>query len=330
MELPNWDVTQAAAAYSTLTGILAGFALTAITVVVAFTASRQANRSATERHYLEVTLGWLLTAFFSLLLVSFLYADLSGHDRFITSVDSTTHQLSYGASTIQPLVLGLPASVLFASAAIQLILGVIWLFAFLGLGWLAQFAARVMFWFLLVLCAVFVHSYYDVFNIVLAHKAPPLTLWFWADAIIAILLPCFVFALYRAPHWLRGIRNWTVRRNSTVTNIQTAGDTRVTVFQRAVRSLGVLVSLGLALAVAILFGVWENAPESSFTTSTFSLSGFNWVIYGLFAGLWSLYVLGLPTISATAENQEAGSSKDDNATQHIEDAARVATSHTGM
>lgn len=329
MDTPNWDMIQSAAAYSTLTGILAGFALTSVTVVVTVVTNRRRQLEA-KRMHLEMTAGWLITSFFSLLLVSFLFAVLAGHDRFVITVDPSTHQIDYGAKTIQPLVLGLPVSLLFSSAALQLFLGIVWLFELVQLGRLTQLCARVMFWFLIPLSAVHIHSYYGTIEEERTHKAPPLSLQFWGVALVAIAVPLVAFVLTRLLGWIGSARREArekkaghEQRNTSAPEKPLTGEKESRTGEQGhtsaptIQYAPVLAALGLTLIIGISFGFVENLPESTFSDPHLDLTPVIWGVYSFLAVLWTLYVFGLPKNSDNKHHGPPGSRSAGEATQQI-------------
>lgn len=307
---PNWDMIQSAAAYSTLSGILAGFALTAVTVVVTVVAGGRRHLSPRRLNLLAMTAGWLIIAFFSLLLVSFLFAVLSGHDRFVTTVDPTTHQLDYGAKTMQPLMLGLPVSILFSSAAIQLFLGIVWLFELVNLGNLTQVCARIMFWFLIPLSAVHIHSYYGTIEEERTNQAPPQSLQFWFIAIAAVAVPILVFGLVRLLGRILG------RRNRAKEVMEERKHMSESVPKFTIQHVPAVIALCLTLVVGISFGVFENVSESTFADPNFDLYGVMIVVYAVLAVLWTLYVLSLPKRAPMQKAAGSDSTAKDTASQH--------------
>lgn len=310
MKTLNWDFTHSASSYSALAGILAGFALTAITILVTAAFSRREIDTSSDRDRLEAMISWLTVAFFGLVIVSFLLAVLAGDDRFVTTVDPTSGQLHFGATTLLPLVMGLPASVLFSVAAMQLFLGVIWLFAYLRLGWLAQVCARIMFGFMVPLSAVYVHSTFTDYEWARTQTPPAVSLQSWQWTIGATAVPVVAFVLYRTPHYLQSLGHRLARKRGTraalrplrVTALEKGVSTHG--FQVWVRAVAIVASLSATLIIAIAFGYWEDVPESVLASGQFHLSDLTGLVYGGLAVLWTLYALGLPVISETARKVE--------------------------
>lgn len=115
------DVTKVAAAYAAFAGLLAGFVFAVMGYLLGSRRSREGEGTSQE---LDATLSWSVLAFVSLSLASFLFALLSGEDRFNPSASSAILQ----PTRIRPLVLSIIASGVLTTAILALLLALIWLF----------------------------------------------------------------------------------------------------------------------------------------------------------------------------------------------------------
>jgi hypothetical protein len=123
MDLLGTDLTKIGGAYATFAGVLAGF----VFVVVGYLlGNRPREGSSTLGRNLELTLSWPVCAFVAMSIASFLFALLSGEDRF----SDTSGGLGFGTTRMRPLVLSILASGVLSIAVLLLLLGLIWLFKY--------------------------------------------------------------------------------------------------------------------------------------------------------------------------------------------------------
>lgn len=114
-----WNIVQSASAYSTLTGVLAGFLVTAIVFSLEHRTrddNRQNHNKDGNKRHISIPVYAASVACLSLALSSFLFALLNGAD------------LSSPASTSLAYILGSAAFGTFALSVVQLMLSIIWLF----------------------------------------------------------------------------------------------------------------------------------------------------------------------------------------------------------
>jgi hypothetical protein len=117
----GFDATKVAGAYATFAGLLAGFVFAAMVYLMSSDSQRRRNLEA---QGLDIPLSWSVLAFVSLSLGSFLFALLSGEDRFGTQA-SGAEALT---PRIRPLMLFIIASGTLTTAILVLLLALIWLF----------------------------------------------------------------------------------------------------------------------------------------------------------------------------------------------------------
>ncbi len=108
----NWDITRSSSAYAAFAGILAGFIFSSIGFILYNTPSDKISESDSR----QPTLVWLITAFFSLLISSFLFSVISGDDYLVQG----TTKIS-----VIPYYTGIIATLLLILAAFQVILGLL-------------------------------------------------------------------------------------------------------------------------------------------------------------------------------------------------------------
>jgi cytochrome bd-type quinol oxidase subunit 2 len=123
MDLLGTDATKVAGAYSAFAGVLAGFVFAVMGYLLG---SSKLGASQAEREDLETALSWAVIAFVGLSLASFLFALLSGEDRFGLPINPAT---GVGPTRIRPIVLDIVASGVLSVAILTLLLGLNWLFA---------------------------------------------------------------------------------------------------------------------------------------------------------------------------------------------------------
>lgn len=118
MDLLGTDLTKVAGAYSAFAGVLAGF----VFVVIGILLSNRPPEEQANAH--NVTLSWSVVAFVGLSMSCFLFALISGEDRFVSATTQPHPELT----RIRPLVLMIIASAVFILAVLVLFLVLIWLF----------------------------------------------------------------------------------------------------------------------------------------------------------------------------------------------------------
>ena len=123
MDLLGTDATKVASSYSAFAGVLAGFVFAVMGYLLG---SRKLGGSQAEREDLETALSWAVIAFVGLSLASFLFALMSGEDRFGLPINPTT---GVGSTRIRPIALDIVASGVLSVAILTLLLGLNWLFA---------------------------------------------------------------------------------------------------------------------------------------------------------------------------------------------------------
>ena len=132
-----WDITHSAGAYSTLTGVLAGF----LVMAIIFSLQERKTRD------ISILLYAASVACLSLALSSFLFALLSGAD--LTSPASTS--LAY--------ILGSAAFGTFALSVIELMLSIIWFFSVHEINSSVMYGVNVLFQFMLVVGILYMFKF---------------------------------------------------------------------------------------------------------------------------------------------------------------------------
>lgn len=113
------DMTKVAGAYAAFAGVLAGF----VFAVMGYLLGNRSADSDKRGENVEVALSWAVLAFVGLSISAFLFALLSGEDRFsLPDPSGTLH------TRIRPLILSIVASAVLSVAILVLMLSLNWLF----------------------------------------------------------------------------------------------------------------------------------------------------------------------------------------------------------
>lgn len=128
MDLLGTDITKVAGAYAAFAGVLAGFVFAVMGYLLG---NRKQDDGKRRTIALEIGLSWSVLAFVGLSLASFLFALLSGEDRFGIPANGA----SVGPTRIRPLALSIVASWVLSAAILLLLLGLNWLFSSEKVSW---------------------------------------------------------------------------------------------------------------------------------------------------------------------------------------------------
>lgn len=260
MDLLGTDLTKVAGAYSTFAGVLAGFVFGVMGYLLA------SRSRAVHDHRHDATLSWSVLAFVGLSISCFLFALLSGEDRF-TSV-TAAHPLP---TRIRPLTLSIVASGVFTMAILMLLLALIWLFKREETNDIVILQLRGVIWLTGLLTVSYFDGSFSAVSVALGtggtvdlHVVQ--TLVIWALAIVSGELAGFVL---RVP---KGEKAHEMRQS--------------------VRIIAQSVLILIIFGCAGLFNIIDDANEAGY--STWHVLAYEWWGVGAFAVVLFLCVLNLP------------------------------------
>lgn len=284
MEPNGWDMTKAAAAYASLTGLLATVTLTALGFAL-FYVRRDTLRTVRRRGERNATLIWLTTAFFSLLMTTFMLDVLSADDRFRIGINQG--QQTFGPERTHPFVLGVVVSSTFALGALQVILSLLWFFAVQKVDRTVVWCGRVVFGAVIVCIFVYVHNAYVGIDWIRANQEPSNSLISWSLHALCFFLPVMVAVTLR----------WAVRKRiqGAYLHFRLPFRTARRRHRWALHPAPALFSLLLTVATTILFGVVTDLGERD--VRPWNMDSVEWyvlLILGIFVGS---YVIAVPPVS---------------------------------
>lgn len=260
MDLLGTDLTKVAGAYSTFAGVLAGFVFGVMGYLLA-------SRSlAVHDHRHDATLSWSLLAFVGLSISCFLFALLSGEDRF-TAV-TAAHPIP---TRIRPLVLTIVASGVFTMAILVLLLALIWLFKREEINDAVLWQLRGIIWLTGLLSVSYFDGTFSAISVALGQGGTVdlhviQTLVIWALAIVSGEVAGFVLRIPKGDkaHRMRQI----------------------------VRVVTQIAFVLVVFGCAGLFNIIDDANEAGY--STWHVLAYEWWGVGAFGVVLFLCILNLP------------------------------------